>query len=34
MRLLLDTDLLLWAAGPLERLSSQARLLIDDPDDW
>ncbi len=32
MRLLLDTHLLLWAAGPLERLSSQARLLIDDPD--
>ena len=32
MRLLLDTHLLLWAAGPLERLSAQARHLIDDPD--
>ena len=32
MRLLLDTHLLLWAAGPSPRLSSQARLLIDDPD--
>jgi PIN domain nuclease of toxin-antitoxin system len=32
MRLLLDTHLLLWAAGPVERLSSQARRLIDDPD--
>ncbi len=32
MRLLLDTHLLLWAAGPLARLSSQARRLIDDPD--
>jgi PIN domain nuclease of toxin-antitoxin system len=29
---LLDTNLLLWAAGPIERLSSDARLLIDDPD--
>jgi PIN domain nuclease of toxin-antitoxin system len=29
---LLDTHLLLWAAGPIERLSSDARLLIDDPD--
>jgi PIN domain nuclease of toxin-antitoxin system len=28
---LLDTHLLLWAAGPLERLSAQARHLIDDP---
>jgi PIN domain nuclease of toxin-antitoxin system len=32
MRLLLDTHLLLWAAGPLTRLSSQARQLITDPD--
>jgi len=32
MRLLLDTHLLLWAAGPVERLSAQARHLIDDPD--
>lgn len=32
MKLLLDTHLLLWAAGPLERLSDQARQLIDDPD--
>src|SRR5216683_5417184 len=32
MRLLLDTHLLLWAAGPIERLSSAARLLIEDPD--
>ncbi len=32
MRFLLDTHLLLWAAGPLARLSSQARQLIDDPD--
>lgn len=30
MKLLLDTHLLLWAAGPSARLSSQARLLIDD----
>jgi PIN domain nuclease of toxin-antitoxin system len=28
--LLLDTHLLLWAAGPSPRLSSEARLLIDD----
>ena len=32
MRFLLDTHLLLWAAGPLARLSSQARQLIEDPD--
>jgi PIN domain nuclease of toxin-antitoxin system len=31
MRILLDTHLLLWAAGPLQRLSRQARRLIDDP---
>ena len=31
MRLLLDTRLLLWAAGAVERLSPQARLLLDDP---
>ena len=32
MRLLLDTHLLLWAAGPSPRLSARARRLIDDPD--
>lgn len=32
MRLLLDTHLLLWAAGPSPGLSSQARRLIDDPE--
>lgn len=32
MRLLLDTHLLLWAAGPSPRLSPEARLLIDDPE--
>ncbi len=32
MRLLLDTHLLLWSAGPSPRLSSRARLLIEDPD--
>ena len=32
MKLLLDTHLLLWAAGPSPRLSSQARRLIEDPD--
>lgn len=32
MRLLLDTHLLLWAAGPSPRLPSQARGLIDDPE--
>jgi len=31
MKLLLDTQLLLWAAGQPERLSSAARKLIDDP---
>jgi PIN domain nuclease of toxin-antitoxin system len=31
VRLLLDTHLLLWAAGPSPRLSSHARLLIEDP---
>jgi PIN domain nuclease of toxin-antitoxin system len=31
MRLLLDTQLLLWAAGPIERLSPQTRDLINDP---
>jgi len=30
MRLLLDTHVLLWAAGPLRRLSPRARRLIDD----
>ncbi len=32
MKLLLDTHLLLWAAGEPERLSAQARKLIDTPD--
>lgn len=32
MRLLLDTHLLLWAAGPSPHLSARARRLIDDPD--
>ena len=32
MRLLLDTHLLLWAAGPSPRLSAQARQAIEDPD--
>ncbi|HTT81786.1 MAG TPA: type II toxin-antitoxin system VapC family toxin [Stellaceae bacterium] len=31
MRLLLDTHLLIWAAGQVARLSSDARKLIDDP---
>jgi PIN domain nuclease of toxin-antitoxin system len=32
VRLLLDTHLLLWAAGPSPHLSARARRLIDDPD--
>jgi PIN domain nuclease of toxin-antitoxin system len=32
MKLLLDTHLLLWAAGEPERLSKQARTLIDNAD--
>jgi len=32
VRLLLDTYLLLWAAGPSPRLSAQARRLIDEQD--
>ena len=32
MKLLLDTHLLLWAAGEPDRLSQQARALIDNPD--
>ena len=32
MKLLLDTHLLLWAAGAPRKLSRQARTLIDDPD--
>lgn len=32
MKLLLDTHLLLWAAGEPERLSKQARTLIENPD--
>ncbi|QDQ27314.1 type II toxin-antitoxin system VapC family toxin [Chitinimonas arctica] len=31
MKLLLDTHLLLWAAGQLERLSNAARALLEDP---
>ena len=31
MKLLLDTHLLLWAAGVPERLSSEARALLEDP---
>jgi PIN domain nuclease of toxin-antitoxin system len=32
VKLLLDTHLLLWAAGKPQRLSKQARSLIDNPD--
>ena len=32
MKLLLDTHLLLWAAGEPKRLSKQARTLIDNPE--
>ena len=32
MKLLLDTHLLLWAAGEPDRLSAEARALIEDPD--
>jgi PIN domain nuclease of toxin-antitoxin system len=32
MKLLLDTHLLLWAAGHPEKLSRSARKLLDDPD--
>lgn len=32
MKLLLDTQLLLWAAGHPERLSSRARKQLEDPD--
>ena len=32
MKLLLDTHLLLWAAGRPDRLSAAARALIDDPE--
>lgn len=32
MKLLLDTHLLLWAAGEPKRLSKQARTLIENPD--
>ena len=31
MKLLLDTHLLLWAAGPTEKLSKSARRLLEDP---
>lgn len=31
MKLLLDTQILLWAAGQPERLSTQARRLLEDP---
>ncbi|MBS0987011.1 type II toxin-antitoxin system VapC family toxin [Acetobacter thailandicus] len=32
MRLLLDTHLLLWAAGEPDKLSARARILMEDPD--
>ncbi len=32
MKLLLDTHLLLWAAGPSDQLPTAARVLLDDPD--
>jgi PIN domain nuclease of toxin-antitoxin system len=32
VKLLLDTHLLLWAAGQVDRLSTAARTLLDDPD--
>ena len=32
MKLLLDTHVLLWAAGAPERLASDVRALLDDPD--
>lgn len=32
MKLLLDTHLLLWAAGSPNRLSDNARILLEDPD--
>ena len=32
MKILLDTNLLLWAAGEPKRLSRRARMLIDNPD--
>jgi len=32
MKLLLDTHLLIWAAGEPQRLTKQARALIDNPD--
>lgn len=32
MKLLLDTHLLLWAAGQADRLSTAARIYLDDPD--
>ena len=32
MKLLLDTHVLLWAAGAPERLASEIRTLLDDPD--
>ena len=31
MKLLLDTHILLWAAGELEQLSNQAKALMEDP---
>ena len=33
MKLLLDTHLLLWAAGDPSKLSGKARKLLDDPED-
>ena len=32
MRFLLDTRILLWAAGPYDKLSRKTRQLLDDPD--
>ena len=32
MKLLLDTQIILWAAGKPDRLSSEARTLLSDPD--
>jgi PIN domain nuclease of toxin-antitoxin system len=32
MKLLLDTHILLWAAGEPERLSNKAKALIEDPE--
>lgn len=31
MKLLLDTHILLWASGPVDKLSQSARILLNDP---